>query len=55
MDPGSLAGLTIAVIDALLRYGERTAELISDARGFNGVGSQKQRGCGIADTVSGFK
>lgn len=56
MDPLSLAGLTIAVVDALIRYGERTAELISDARGFNDVGrSRNQRGCGLADTALGFK
>lgn len=34
----SVAGLTVAVVDALIRCGERTAGLISDARGFNDVG-----------------
>lgn len=36
-DPLSIAALTIAVIDDLIRIGERTAELISDARAFKEV------------------
>ncbi|KAJ0414706.1 hypothetical protein BJY00DRAFT_305397 [Aspergillus carlsbadensis] len=35
IDPVSISGLTIAVVDALIRYGERTAELISEVRTFN--------------------
>lgn len=37
LDPLSVAGLTIAVIDALIKLGERTAELISDANAFENV------------------
>jgi hypothetical protein len=37
LDPLSVAGLTITVIDGLLKLGERTAELISNARGFDDV------------------
>ncbi|KAL4902357.1 hypothetical protein BDW74DRAFT_186888 [Aspergillus multicolor] len=34
IEPLSVAGLTIAVVDGLIKYGEWTAELISDTRGF---------------------
>jgi hypothetical protein len=37
IDPLSVAGLTIAVIDALIKLGERTGDLISDANGFESV------------------
>ncbi|KAI9720883.1 MAG: hypothetical protein M1812_002722 [Candelaria pacifica] len=35
LDPLSLAGLTIAIFDQLLKLGERTAELVSDVRTFD--------------------
>ncbi|KAL3421517.1 hypothetical protein PVAG01_07961 [Phlyctema vagabunda] len=35
IDPTSIAGLTIAIFDQLLKLGERTAQLIADARGFD--------------------
>lgn len=35
MDPASIAGLTIAVLDQLLKIGERTYELVQDARAFD--------------------
>ncbi|KFY83509.1 hypothetical protein V498_08021 [Pseudogymnoascus sp. VKM F-4517 (FW-2822)] len=35
VDPVSIAGLTIAVFDQLLKLGERTHEFISDARGLD--------------------
>lgn len=35
IDPLSLAGLTLAIIDQLLKIGERTAELVNDARAFD--------------------
>ncbi|KAJ0357265.1 hypothetical protein COL154_010308 [Colletotrichum chrysophilum] len=35
MDPLSIAGLTIAVLDQLWKVGNRTAELVSDYRGFD--------------------
>ncbi|KAJ5102938.1 hypothetical protein N7532_003467 [Penicillium argentinense] len=34
IDPISVAGLTITIVDALIKLGERTAELISDANAF---------------------
>ncbi|KAJ5151045.1 uncharacterized protein N7482_010297 [Penicillium canariense] len=34
IDPLSLAGLTITIVDVLIKLGERTAELISDANAF---------------------
>jgi len=37
MDPLSIAGLTVAVFDELIKIGDRTAELISDARSFKDV------------------
>lgn len=36
-DPLSLAGLTIAIFDQLLKLGERTAQLIADAKTFDDV------------------
>ncbi|TKA64851.1 hypothetical protein B0A49_06328 [Cryomyces minteri] len=35
MDPLSIAGLTLAVFDQLLKIGERTAQLVSTYRGFD--------------------
>jgi hypothetical protein len=35
IDPLSIAGLTIGIIDQLLKLGERTAELVNDARAFD--------------------
>jgi hypothetical protein len=35
IDPLSIAGLTIGVLDQLLKLGERTAELVNDARAFD--------------------
>ncbi|KAK2763148.1 hypothetical protein FQN54_009784 [Arachnomyces sp. PD_36] len=40
VDPVSIAGLTIAVVDALIKLGERTAELISDANAFENDSSE---------------
>lgn len=37
IDPLSVAGLTITVVDALIKLGERTGELISDANAFESV------------------
>lgn len=37
IDPLSVAGLTIAVVDALIKLGDRTGELISDANAFESV------------------
>lgn len=37
MDPLSVAGLTIAVLDQLWKIGERTAELVSNYRDFDTV------------------
>lgn len=37
IDPLSVAGLAIAIIDALIKLGERTGELISDANAFENV------------------
>jgi hypothetical protein len=34
-----VTGLSIAIFDQLLKLGERTAQLISDARSFNEVGT----------------
>ncbi|KAL2871163.1 uncharacterized protein BJX67DRAFT_218534 [Aspergillus lucknowensis] len=42
-DPVSVAGITVAVVDALIKYGERTAELISDARAFHDVSTKLHR------------
>ena len=36
-DPVSIAGLTIAVLDALWKVSERTADLISDFKDFDNV------------------
>jgi hypothetical protein len=38
VDPLSIAGLTLAVIDQLWKVSERTAELISNFREFDNVG-----------------
>jgi hypothetical protein len=38
MDPLSVAGLTIAVLDQLWKVGERTAELVANYRDFDNVG-----------------
>jgi hypothetical protein len=37
MDPLSIAGLTIAVLDQLWKMGDRTAELVSNFREFDNV------------------
>lgn len=37
LDPLSLAGLTLAICDELLKLGERTAELVRDIRAFDEV------------------
>jgi hypothetical protein len=37
IDPLSITGVTLAVTDALLKLGERTAVLISDAAAFEDV------------------
>jgi hypothetical protein len=37
IDPLSITGLTISVVDQLLKLGERTAELVDDARAFDDV------------------
>jgi hypothetical protein len=37
VDPLSLAGLTLAICDELLKLGERTAELVRDIRAFDEV------------------
>jgi hypothetical protein len=37
IDPLSVTGLAIAVIDGLIKLSERTAELVSDARAFDDV------------------
>lgn len=37
VDPLSLAGLTLAIFDELLKMGERTAELIRDMKAFDEV------------------
>lgn len=37
IDPLSVAGLTFAVVDALIKLGERTSELIQDANAFESV------------------
>ena len=37
IDPLSVAGLTIAVLDTLIKLGERTAELLHDAGAFEEV------------------
>jgi hypothetical protein len=37
MDPLSVAGLTIAIFDQLVKLGERTAQLIADAKSFDDV------------------
>jgi hypothetical protein len=37
IDPLSIAGLAISVIDGLIKLGERTAELVSDVRAFDDV------------------
>ena len=38
VDPASIAGLTIAIFDQLLKLGERSAELTADIRAFTDVG-----------------
>jgi hypothetical protein len=38
VDPLSLAGLTLAIFDELLKMGERTAELVHDMKAFDEVG-----------------
>ena len=43
LDPLSVTGLTLGVFDELLRLGERTAELITDIKGFHEVSPLK--GC----------
>ncbi|KAF2147002.1 uncharacterized protein K452DRAFT_354493 [Aplosporella prunicola CBS 121167] len=35
IDPASIAGLTLAICDALLKLGERTAQLVQDAKTFS--------------------
>jgi hypothetical protein len=42
-DPLSILGLTIAIFDQLIKLGERTAELTSDIRAFDEVGSGQCR------------
>jgi len=37
LDPLSIAGLTIAIFDQLLKLGERTCQLIADAKTFDDV------------------
>jgi hypothetical protein len=37
IDPLSIAGLTISIFDQLLKLGERTAQLIADAKTFDDV------------------
>jgi hypothetical protein len=37
LDPLSVAGLTLAICDELLKLGERTAELVRDIRSFDEV------------------
>lgn len=37
-----IAGLTLAVCDALLKLGERTTQLIQDAKSFNDVGQSNK-------------
>ena len=37
IDPLSVAGLTFAVVDTLIKLGERTSELIQDANAFESV------------------
>jgi hypothetical protein len=37
VDPLSLAGLTLAIFDELLKMSERTAELIRDMKAFDEV------------------
>lgn len=37
VDPLSITGLTIAVLEQLWKLGERTAELVSDFRDFDNV------------------
>ena len=43
LDPLSLAGLTLAVFDELLKLGKTTAEVISDMRSFDEVLLSLQR------------
>lgn len=40
LDPLSIAGLSLAIFDELLKLGERTAELVSDIRSFDEVKSR---------------
>jgi hypothetical protein len=44
LDPLSIAGLTIAIFDQLLKLGERTAQLIADAKTFDDVRFSYQLG-----------
>jgi hypothetical protein len=37
VDPLSLAGLTLAICDELLKLGERTTQLVRDIRAFDEV------------------
>lgn len=47
-DPLSIAGVTIAIFDQLLKLGERSAELAGDIRAFPDVSSQLvDRACAI--------
>ena len=43
MDPLSVAGVTIAIIDDLLKLGERIAKCISDVQAFSEVSGKHVR------------
>jgi hypothetical protein len=42
LDPLSIAGLAITIFDQLLKLGERTAQLLADAKTFDDVGCVSQ-------------
>jgi hypothetical protein len=43
-DAVSIAGLTLAVIESLIKLGERTGELISDIKAFDNVSQPQEDG-----------
>ena len=54
-NPISAVSLTMAVIDVMIKYGERTAELITDAKAFETVRTRSSCVVGIsALTDQGF-
>lgn len=55
MDPLSVAGLSLAILDQLIKLSERTAELISDIKAFDEVYTLHLRTIvNISHTIIGY-